>query len=184
MDVRLWHGFAVLTAIASGADEPSEVAATLGLPERSIFDHLESLTAAGFIRREGERLLLTERLTALLGDLAGRSDLVGIAGPTVLDAEARLGVGIEIEVTDEVDPIEVVGHAPFMLRTDAGGRRQVVACVVDHADEIACLLRADVEGMAPEAIEVIGKELAVAADSIAEHLPRLKDRGRPRGRRP
>lgn len=181
MDVRLSHGFAVLTAIASGADEPSEVAATLGLPERSIVDHLESLTAAGFIRREGERLLLTERLTALLGDLAGRSDLVGIAGPTVLDAEARLGVRIEIEVTDEVDPIEVVGHAPFM---DAGGRRQVVACVVDHADEIACLLRADVEGMAPEAIEVIGKELAVAADSIAEHLPRPKDRGRPRRRRP
>lgn len=52
-----------------------------------------------------------------------------------------------------------------------------MACVLDAASQTACVLRMAVDGAAPEAIEVLGKELVAAADAIAVRLPQLKDRG-------
>lgn len=180
MGTTLVEAIAVLTAIASGVEGPRAIAASLGITEEGVAIHLEALTEAGYLRQEDGRPILTERLTTLLHGLAGRSDLVAIAGPTILDAEARLGIRVQIEITEEIDPIAVLGNAPFVVRTDARGRRHIATCVVDNADQVACLLRADIEGIAPEALEHIGKELAAVADAITRGLPHVKDRGRPR----
>lgn len=183
MDLTLARGLAVLTAIASGAEGPKDIALRLGIAERTVATHLDALVAAGFIHRDGDGLTLAYRLTSLLGDLAGRSDLVATAGPAILEAEARLGLDIEIEITDERDPVKLLGLEPFAVRTDARGLRQVVACVMDNHHEIACLLLAEIDGAVPEEIEILGKELAATAAAITKQLPPARDRD-PSHRRP
>lgn len=174
--------FAVLTAIAEGANDPASIADALSLDERIVATHLDALSAGGFIRSDGGQIALSERLGSLLADLSGRSDLVAIAGPSVLSAEARLGITVTIEIPQEPDPAAVVGAAPFAVTTDAEGRPSLLVCVLDNAGEIACVLRAQVDGAGPEEIELLGKELVIAADAISSRLPLPKDRGHLRRR--
>lgn len=166
----------MLAAIAAGADAPGGIASRLDLPEDAVASHLESLASGGFVRRDGGRFVLADRVTGLLDGLLGRVDLLAIAAPIVLETERRLGIGIEVEVPEQPDPRAFVGSGPFAVVEDGSGRR-IVACVLDAASQTACVLRMTVDGAAPEAIEVLGKELVAAADAIAVRLPQLKDRG-------
>lgn len=176
MAERLEDGFAVLSAIAAGAEGVQAIASHLDLGAAAVAGHLVALEAAGFVRRDGDRIVLGHTIASLLDGLVGRSDLAAIAGPTILEAEGRLGLDIEVEVTAATDPIAVLGGERFAIRTDARGRRQLVACVLDNLDQVACLLRADVEEAPPETIEVLGKELAATAEAITKRLPKVRGR--------
>ena len=176
MDQTVAEGFRVLAAIAAGADAPGAIASELGLSAGAVDSHLASLASGGFVRRDGDRLELGSRAIGLLDGLAGRIDLLAIAAPIVLEAESRLGVAIEVDVPQEHDPRAFVGSAPFAVVEDGGGRR-IVACVLDTAEQVACVLRMTIDGDAPGAIDVLGKELVATADAIALRLPRHKDRG-------
>jgi DNA-binding transcriptional ArsR family regulator len=176
VDGTVAEGFRVLAAIAAGADAPGLIASRLDLSERAVDSHLESLASEGFVRRDGARVVLADRVIGLLDGLVGRIDLLAIAAPIVLETETRLGLEIEVEVPREPDPRAFVGSAPFAVVAE-GGSRQIVACVLDAAAQTACVLRMHVDGAAPEAIEVLGKELVATADAIGARLPHLKDRG-------
>lgn len=177
VDANLAEGFRVLAAIAAGADAPGAIAARLDLPRDAVATHLDALVAGGFVRRDGDRVLLAERTIGLVDGLIGRIDLLAIAAPIVLETESRLGVRIDVVVPEEADPAAVRGSTPFTVVTDADGRRALVACALDTAGQVACALRMPVDGVAPEVIEVLGKELVAAADDISVRLPQMKDRG-------
>lgn len=177
MDRTVAEGFEVLAAIASGADAPGVIASRLDLPERTVASHLDALASGGFVRRDGARVVLADRVVGLLDGLVGRIDLLAIAAPIVLETETRLGVVIEVEVPGEYDPSALLGSAPFAVVTGDDGRR-IVTCVRDTAAQIACVLRMHVEDdAAAETIAELGDELIAVADAISLRLPRRKDRG-------
>lgn len=167
----------MLAAIAAGADVPSAIAAQLDLTDGAVAAHLEALETGGFVRREGDRLVLTERVTGFLDGLVGRIDLLAIAAPIVLETETRLGLRIDLDVPDEHDPAAIRGSEPFALVPHGPDGRALVACVLDTAGKVACVLRMPVDGVDPATIPVLGKELVVAADAVTVRLPQMKDRG-------
>lgn len=173
------EGFRVLAAIAAGAHGPAEITARLELRAAPVAVHLDALIAGGFVRRDGDRLVLGERATRLLDRLVGRSDLLEIAWPIVAEAESRLGGRIEIDLPDADDEAGVpYDGTRFSLGKDRSGERAVVAWVLDGYGEAACVLRTRVDGSPSETIEVLGKELVATADAISARLPRRKHRGR------
>lgn len=176
VDRTVAQGFRVLAAIASGAQEIDALAGRLRLSHDTTARHIESLIRADLVRRDGDRLDLSERATLLLDRLVGRVDLFAIAGPLVGESELLLGIGIDIEVPEAADPRSVRGSAPFAVVMDRHQRPSLVTSVVDAAGQIACVLRLAVDGLAPEAIEALGGELAALADRISARLPRRKDR--------
>lgn len=177
VDGSLNDGIGVLAAIAAGADDAAAIASRLGVDAGSVADHLDRLSDAGFVHRDGERVTLAERVTRLLDGLVGRSDLLGIAAPVVLEAERRLGVHIDVDIVDQLDPTAISGSSPFAVVGAASGGRDILVPVLDVAGQVACVLRLSVAGTAPEAVEVLGKELVSTADSISAALPQRKDRG-------
>lgn len=174
---RSIEGFRVLAAIASGAQARDAIAAHLRLPGSEVDAHLATLLEGDFVRLDAGRLLLTDRVTRLLDGLVGRLDLLAIAAPIVLDAERRLEGRIDVEIPSASDAAAVPDRGPFALVTDDHGHRALLASVLDATGETACILRMRVEGAAPEAIEVLGSELAAVASTISGQLPRRKDRG-------
>lgn len=177
VDATVAQGLRVLAAIAAGADASDAIAERLELPRDAVATHVGALVDGGFVRRDGERLVLADRTVGLLDGLLGRTDLLAIAAPIVLEAERRLGVRIDVDVPEVADPVAIRGPSPFALVTDDDGGRALVACALDTAGQVACVLRTPVDGAAPEEIEVLGKELVVAADAISVRLPQTKDRG-------
>lgn len=177
MDGSLTDGIGVLAAIAAGADAPDAIASRLRLDSGAVARHLDRLSDAGFVRRDGDRVVLAERVTRLLDGLVGRTDLLAMAAPLVLEAEQWLRVHIDLDVVADVDPRAISGSSPFAVVTTPTGTRNLVAPVLDAAGQIACVLRVAVDGVAPESVEVLGKELVSTADSITAQLPLVKDRG-------
>lgn len=177
MDGTVAEGLRVLAAIAAGADAPGAIAARLDLPEDAVASHLEALVAGGFVRHDGGRLALADRLTGLLDGLVGRVDLLAIAAPIVLEAEARLGLRIDVAIADEDASRTARSTGAFAIVADDDGTSSVVTWARDMVGEVACVLRTSVDGAEPAVLEALGKELAATADAISARLPVRKDRG-------
>lgn len=176
LDAIIVEGIRVLGALADGAETREAISALLDLSDDTVRSHLAALTRGRFVQRRGDRFALAARARSLLGALADRTDLLAIAAPIVLEAESRLGVRIDVEVPEEADPSAVRGPSPFAVVTGADGGRELVACALDTAGQIACVLRIVVGGAAPEAIGPLGVQLATVAEAISARLPQRKSR--------